>query len=49
VHGEIAVEHNPQGWTPPVIPTWEICRQKVYGNTALTFYRKLDDGLTEEG
>lgn len=39
VHGEIAVEHNPQGWIPPVIPTWEICRQKVYGNTALTFYR----------
>ena len=49
VHGEIAVEHNPQGWTPLVIPTWEICRQKVYGNTALTFYRKLDDRLTEEG
>jgi 16S rRNA (guanine(966)-N(2))-methyltransferase RsmD len=37
--GEIAVEHNPQGWTPPLIPTWEICREKVYGNTALTFYR----------
>jgi 16S rRNA (guanine966-N2)-methyltransferase len=44
VHGEIAVEHNPQGWTPPVIPTWEICRQKVYGNTALTFYRIIDKG-----
>jgi 16S rRNA (guanine966-N2)-methyltransferase len=43
VHGEIAVEHNPQGWTPPVIPTWEICRQKVYGNTALTFYRIISD------
>ncbi|MBW4614813.1 MAG: 16S rRNA (guanine(966)-N(2))-methyltransferase RsmD [Desmonostoc vinosum HA7617-LM4] len=37
--GEIAVEHSPQGWTPSIIPTWEICRQKVYGNTALTFYR----------
>ncbi|MBD2439636.1 16S rRNA (guanine(966)-N(2))-methyltransferase RsmD [Nostoc sp. FACHB-110] len=40
--GEIAVEHNPQGWTPPVITNWEICRQKVYGNTALTFYRIID-------
>ncbi|MBW4558001.1 MAG: 16S rRNA (guanine(966)-N(2))-methyltransferase RsmD [Trichormus sp. ATA11-4-KO1] len=44
VNGEIAVEHNPQGWIPPVIPTWEICRQKVYGNTALTFYRIMDEG-----
>ncbi|MDP5338854.1 MAG: 16S rRNA (guanine(966)-N(2))-methyltransferase RsmD [Nodularia sp. (in: cyanobacteria)] len=43
VNGEIAVEHNPQGWTPTVIPTWEICRQKVYGNTALTFYRIIDE------
>ena len=43
VHGEIAVEHNPQGWTPPVIASWEICRQKVYGNTALTFYRIMDE------
>ncbi|WP_341531231.1 16S rRNA (guanine(966)-N(2))-methyltransferase RsmD [Nostoc sp. UHCC 0302] len=39
--GEIAVEHKPQGWTPPIIDTWEICRQKVYGNTALTFYRNV--------
>lgn len=37
--GEIAVEHNPQGWTDIVIPAWEIYREKVYGNTALTFYR----------
>lgn len=37
--GEIGVEHNSQGWTPIVIPTWEICREKVYGNTAVTFYR----------
>ncbi|MBO3462512.1 16S rRNA (guanine(966)-N(2))-methyltransferase RsmD [Aetokthonos hydrillicola Thurmond2011] len=36
--GEIAVEHSPQNWTPPVIPSLEICREKVYGNTALTFY-----------
>ena len=37
--GEIAVEHNPQDWTHPEIPSWEICREKVYGNTALTFYQ----------
>ncbi|MDB9448129.1 16S rRNA (guanine(966)-N(2))-methyltransferase RsmD [Anabaena sp. CS-542/02] len=41
VNGEIAVEHNPQGWKPPMISNWEICRQKVYGNTALTFYTNV--------
>lgn len=40
--GEIAVEHNPQGWKPPIIATWEICREKVYGNTALTFYKTIE-------
>jgi 16S rRNA (guanine966-N2)-methyltransferase len=43
VNGEIAVEHNPQGWEPPIISNWEICRQKVYGNTALTFYTNIPD------
>ncbi|CEJ43146.1 16S rRNA (guanine(966)-N(2))-methyltransferase RsmD [Umezakia ovalisporum] len=38
VNGEIAVEHHPEGWIAPVIPHWEICREKVYGNTALTFF-----------
>jgi 16S rRNA (guanine966-N2)-methyltransferase len=42
--GEIAVEHNPQGWTPPLISTWEICRKKAYGNTALTFYKIVESG-----
>lgn len=46
--GEIAVEHNPQGWTDIVIPNWEICREKVYGNTALTFYRIMDGGVRNE-
>ncbi|MGI8503631.1 MAG: 16S rRNA (guanine(966)-N(2))-methyltransferase RsmD [Hassallia sp.] len=41
-NGEIAAEHSPQNWTSPIIPTWEICREKVYGNTALTFYRILE-------
>jgi 16S rRNA (guanine(966)-N(2))-methyltransferase RsmD len=36
--GELAVEHSPHQWNSKPIPTLEICRQKVYGNTALTFY-----------
>ncbi len=36
--GEVAVEHSPRGWVVESIPNLEICRQKVYGNTALTFY-----------
>ncbi|MBD2597158.1 16S rRNA (guanine(966)-N(2))-methyltransferase RsmD [Nostoc spongiaeforme FACHB-130] len=47
--GEIAAEHNPQGWTPPVITNWEISRQKVYGNTALTFYRVIDSTTDNDG
>jgi 16S rRNA (guanine(966)-N(2))-methyltransferase RsmD len=39
--GELAVEHSPNNLTPSSIPNLEICRQKVYGNTALTFYRPL--------
>ncbi|MEA5593523.1 16S rRNA (guanine(966)-N(2))-methyltransferase RsmD [Rivularia sp. UHCC 0363] len=38
VNGEIAVEHNPKLWTPSEITNWEICRQKVYGNTTISFY-----------
>ena len=36
--GEFAVEHNPERSLPQSILSLEICRQKVYGNTALTFY-----------
>jgi 16S rRNA (guanine966-N2)-methyltransferase len=36
-NGEIAVEHNRDRAIEPT-PSLEICRQKVYGNTALTFY-----------
>ena len=39
--GELAVEHGPNNFTPKPIATLEICRQKVYGNTALTFYRPV--------
>lgn len=37
-NGEIAVEHNPKQWQAKPIEELQICRQKVYGNTALTFY-----------
>jgi 16S rRNA (guanine966-N2)-methyltransferase len=40
--GELAVEHSPNQLTPPLVPTLEICRQKVYGNSALTFYRRIE-------
>jgi 16S rRNA (guanine966-N2)-methyltransferase len=40
LEGEIAVEHNPSSWEKLTIDTWEICREKTYGNTALTFYRQ---------
>ena len=39
--GELAVEHSPNNFAPKPIATLEICRQKVYGNTALTFYRPV--------
>ena len=37
--GELAVEHSPDRATMATPSTLEICRQKVYSNTALTFYR----------
>ncbi|MEG3848357.1 16S rRNA (guanine(966)-N(2))-methyltransferase RsmD [Microcoleus sp. herbarium19] len=37
--GEIAIEHSPERSVQP-ISGLEICRQKVYGNTALTFYTR---------
>ena len=39
--GEMAVEHNPKSWQTTEVLGLEICREKVYGNTALTFYRSL--------
>lgn len=35
--GELAIEHDPK-LPPPKIGGLEICRQKTYGNTGLTFY-----------
>ena len=39
--GEIAVEHDPKLWQATPIPGLEICREKQYGNTALTFYKLM--------
>jgi 16S rRNA (guanine966-N2)-methyltransferase len=39
--GELAVEHSPGASFE--ISDLEICRQKRYGNTALTFYRLVSD------
>ncbi len=36
--GSLAVEHSPSNWTLAPIGALEVCRQKVYGNTAVTFY-----------
>ncbi|HEY9649375.1 MAG TPA: RsmD family RNA methyltransferase, partial [Coleofasciculaceae cyanobacterium] len=45
--GELAAEHSPNHWVSPSIPTLEICREKVYGNTALTFYRTVSQNERE--
>jgi 16S rRNA (guanine(966)-N(2))-methyltransferase RsmD len=36
--GELAVEHSPGRPPFSLRPSLEVCRQKVYGNTALTFF-----------
>lgn len=36
--GELAAEYNPKIWQPAEIEGLEICRDKVYGNTAIAFY-----------
>jgi len=42
-NAELAVEHRLN--RPTIVPPdlLEICRQKTYGNTALTFYRRIRD------
>ncbi len=40
--GELAVEHSPDraiSILPDTLPTLALCRQKSYGNTAISFYR----------
>jgi 16S rRNA (guanine966-N2)-methyltransferase len=38
-NGELAVEHRFNRRSLPTPPPLEVCRQKIYGNTGLTFYR----------
>ena len=38
--GELAVEHDPNDWVEPTITGLEIIREKVYGQTALTFLQR---------
>jgi 16S rRNA (guanine(966)-N(2))-methyltransferase RsmD len=37
--GELAVEHDGKIWSAMEIAGLEICREKIYGNTKLTFYK----------
>lgn len=37
--GELAVEHSPDRTDLLTPASFEICRQKVYGNSAMTFFR----------
>ena len=41
LQGELATEHS-LGALSEEILSLEICRQKSYGNTALTFYREIE-------
>ncbi len=40
--GELAAEHRFNLRPIPMVPELEICRQKVYGNTGMTFYRSVN-------
>lgn len=45
--GELAVEHHPDR-EPLAVPLGlEVCREKTYGNTALTFYRTTEPTTME--
>ncbi|MGL5080752.1 MAG: 16S rRNA (guanine(966)-N(2))-methyltransferase RsmD [Microcoleaceae cyanobacterium] len=37
--GELAVEHDPRQFFSDSVDQLTVCRRKVYGNTALTFYK----------
>ncbi len=39
VGGALAVEHDPKQWRPEQFQAWGCDRTKVYGNTAIAFYR----------
>jgi len=37
--GELAVEHHPSWELPPLPVGLEVCREKIYGNSSLTFFQ----------
>jgi 16S rRNA (guanine(966)-N(2))-methyltransferase RsmD len=39
--GELAVEHNCKRTFTPAPPALEVCHTRIYGNTALTFFRPV--------
>lgn len=39
IEGELAVEHDPKQAFSDFVAQLTVCRRKVYGSTALTFYR----------
>lgn len=39
--GELAIEHNPKFWQGSTTPELELFRQKNYGSTTLSFYRRM--------
>jgi 16S rRNA (guanine966-N2)-methyltransferase len=46
--GELAVEHSPNpqiSSLPASLPTLELCRDKEYGNTSISFYQLRDADL----
>lgn len=45
--GELAVEHSPNQLMIPQLTSLEVCRQKVYGNTALTFFCAVETARTD--
>lgn len=47
-NGELAVEHSPDLWNVEQIPGLAICREKIYGNTALKFYCNIFNEPAED-
>jgi 16S rRNA (guanine966-N2)-methyltransferase len=47
-NGELAVEHSCDLLDLPIPPSLKICRQKTYGNTALTFYCLIGNSPQQE-
>ncbi len=46
--GEVAVEHRPRQRAITIPPGLEICREKMYGNTVLTFLCLQDEAIPDD-